>query len=47
MVSISMTLLQNTVIFGFIPICKENKVEECKCKIPGKGWILGVYDSLA
>jgi hypothetical protein len=43
-ISISMALLQNTTKFGFVPICtKKKKVKEFRCKIIGKGWIMGIY----
>jgi hypothetical protein len=41
-----MTLL-NTIKFGFIVVCNKSRVEECRCKILSKGWILGIYQPLA
>jgi hypothetical protein len=43
MISISTTLLSNTIRFGFVPACEEKKIEECRCRVPNKGWILGIY----
>ncbi len=42
-ISISTTLLQNTTKFGFIFVCREKKAQECRCKIPSRGWTLGTY----
>jgi hypothetical protein len=43
MISISMTLLSNTIRFGFIHVCSKSSVEECICKVPSGGWILSIY----
>jgi hypothetical protein len=41
-ISISMILLLNTIKFGFVPAYGKKKVEECGCKVPSRGWILGI-----
>jgi hypothetical protein len=38
-----MVLLSNTIRFGYVPDCGEKKGEECRCRVPGIGWILGIY----
>ncbi len=40
---ISTSLLLNAIRFGFILICNKSRIEKCRCRLPGKGWILGVY----
>jgi hypothetical protein len=45
-ISISPSLLSNTIRFGFILICSKSKAEECRCRVLGKGWVLGIYQPL-
>jgi hypothetical protein len=43
MISISQALLLNTKRFGILPISREKIVEEYRCRVPGKGWVLGIF----
>lgn len=37
-----MTFLSNSNRLGLVPVDRNNKVEEGKCKVPSRGGILGI-----
>jgi hypothetical protein len=41
-ISIFMKLFSNTTELGLVHVYKKIN-EECRCRVPSKGWILGIF----
>jgi hypothetical protein len=47
MISISQALLSNTKKFGVLPMSRDKRVEEYRCRVPSRDWVLGIFYPLA
>jgi hypothetical protein len=43
MISISKAFLSNTTRFGVLLISRKKRNEEYGCRVPNKGWALGIF----